>query len=380
MNKRLLIITSHKLNENNGGSNGSKGFIHCFAALFDDCSIIYPDIKETSPFIPTKFKLFPMHDHRCKVRKFFDMYRGVISGLYYCVIDHLKHHHYDVIVIDHTFTGAGLSKHIKATGATLITIHHNVERDYLRDNGTERPIFYRFPFLYFSKKSERECLQNSDVNLTVTQRDAQTFQSWYPHIHLYNWGNFEYLPIVDKTFERKKKGSTFAITGSLCFKQSLQPILDFIQRYWPLLLEVYPTAELLIAGRDPAPLLRKTCDQNEHITIIANPEHIEDVVRRADYYICPICSGSGRKLRIIDGLRQGLPILCHRVSDSGYESLAAQHCLFSYHDEKSFIKALQQMMNAQPSADTVYQTYRESFSLQKGQQRLKDILQQEHIL
>ncbi len=380
MNKRLLIITSHKLNENNGGCNGSKGFIHCFAALFDDCSIIYPDIKETSPFIPPKFNLFPMHDQRCKVRKFFDMYRGVISGLYYCVIDHLKKYHYDVIVIDHTFTGAGLSQHIKATGATLITIHHNVEREYLRDNGTERPIFYRFPFLYFSKKSERECLQNSDVNLTVTERDAKTFQSWYPHIHLYNWGNFEFLPIANKTFGDKKRKNIFVITGSLCFKQSLLPIMNFIHRYWPLLQQNVPTAELLIAGRNPEPQLCKLCEATEHITIIANPEHIENVVQQADYYICPIYSGSGRKLRIIDGLKQGLPILCHKVSASGYESLADQDCLFSYHDEKSFVISLQQMMNAQLSADKVYQTYRECFSLEKGQQRLKEILQQEHIL
>jgi len=115
MNKRLLIITHHKLNENNGGCNASKGFVHCLASLFDECAIISPEIHPTEPYIPKDFKYYPLHDTRSKARKFFDMYRGRISGLYYAVKEHLKNHRYDVVVIDHSFSGAGISSYIKST-------------------------------------------------------------------------------------------------------------------------------------------------------------------------------------------------------------------------------------------------------------------------
>ena len=380
MKKRLLFITHHKLDENNGGCNAAKGFLHCFSQLFDDCSVICHKIDHTSPYIPSGVEYYPMQDNRSKPRKLIDMYRGAISGHYYFVREHLRSHHYDIVVIDHTFTGAGLSKYIKQTGARLITIHHNVERDYLRDNGKEKPLPYRLPFLYYCRKSERDCLQYSDVNLTVTERDAETFRSWYPGIHVYKWGIFEYRDIPQKAFPQRTKEHTFVITGSLYFEQSLRPILSFIIHYWPLVLKEIPKARLIIAGRNPSTQLQKACLSDDSITLIANPDDMGAVVSTANYYICPISAGSGLKLRILDGLRQGLPVICHEIAAAGYESLAAGGCLFSYSDEGSFIEALHSMTASCSSPQQVYQLYNDSFSLESGVARLTNILQQENIL
>ena len=380
MKQKLLYITHHKLDDNNGGCNASKGFLHCFASLFDESTVICHSMDDPSPYIPSNFTYCPMQDKRSKIRKLFDMYRGAISGHYYFVRQHLKKHQYDVVVIDHTFTGAGLSRYIKSTGAKLITIHHNVERDYLRDNGKEKPLLYRFPFLYYCRKSERDCLQNSDINLTVTERDASIFRSWYPDIHVFSWGIFEYRPIEDKAFEPKPKGQTFVITGSLHFEQSLVPIMDFIRDYWPLVRKELPQAQLLIAGRNPSPALLDVCTSTKGIIVIANPDDMGAVVRKADYYICPIHAGSGLKLRIFDGLKQGLLILCHNVAAAGYEPLAANHCLYAYHDAQTFQEALGRMIAADITPQTVYQTFKDTFSLQHGQNRLAKILQQEHII
>lgn len=375
MNKKLLFITHHKLNENNGGSNGSKGFLHCFAALFDDCTVLCPPFEgSTAPYIPEAFSICFIENNRSNARKLLDMYRGIISPLYNAVRKHLSQHRYDVIVIDHSFSGAGISGLCKATGAKVITIHHNVERDYLRDNSKERPWFYRFPFLYYSRKAERDCLKNSDVNLTVTERDAAVFRSWYPNIRINSWGIFEYQFLPDKQFVSKSKGQVFVITGSLYFEQSIHPIIEFVQRYWPLVLQHCQQAELLIAGRHPSGKLHEVCSKTEQITIIPDPDDMAVIVQKADYYICPIHAGSGLKLRIFDGLKQGKPILCHDISAAGYEELAANGYLFSYHDETTFSLALRQLTALQIKPEEVYQTFRNAFSLQTGIQRLEKII------
>ena len=380
MKQRLLYITHHRLSDNNGGANASKGFLNAFGSLFDDCSIICHNISRKEPYIPTKFKFFPLQDQRTNIRKFFDMYRGAISGLYYFVREHLATHAYDVVVIDHTFSGAGLSAYIKSTGAKLVTIHHNVERDYLRDNSQERSIFYRYPFLHYSRQAERECLKYSDVNLTLTEKDAAIFRSWQIAKSIHNWGIYEYRPIADRQFTQKPKGESFIITGSLCFQQSLLPIMTFVQSYWPLLRQSYPQAKLLIAGRNPAPKLLDLCNRTAGVSIIPNPQDIGALVQKADYYICPIYTGSGLKLRILDGLREGLPILCHNVAANGYERFVGNGCMFPYHDTESFMTALHQMVDASPVPQVVYQTFRETFSPEAGQARLEAILKQEHII
>lgn len=382
MTKRLLIITRHILSQNNGGANATKGFIHCLANLYKDCSLICPAFcGEAKQYIPAHVKIYPYFDQRSKIQKGLDVYRGRICADTPFVKKHLSNQQYDIVIIDHSIAGASLVKLIKDTGAKLITIHHNVERYYNHDNRTGYSLLFRYPYIYFANKAERDCLLHSDVNLTVTEKDASTFRSWYQgkNLHLHNWGIFNYQPFKDVQFTSRERNLTFVITGSLHFTQSIRPILDFINRYWPLLLQEYPVAQLIIAGRNPTPILMETCKEQKNITIIPNPENMEEVIVKADYYISPINMGSGQKLRIMDGLKQGLPVLCHEVSSYGYEEVAENNCLFAYHDEDSFMIALRKMLSTDINPNTVYQTFQKVFSLETGTQCLQDILHKEGI-
>lgn len=381
MKQRLLIITWHELDRNNGGANGSKGFIHCFAQLFDDCSIIYRELEDATPYIPVKYKRYPCYDTRSRIRKGIDMYRGILCPLHSHVVEHLKHHHYDIIVIDHSISASSLIRTIQATCAKIITIHHNVERDYLNDNRTEYPIIYRYPYLYYAKKAERDCLLCSDLNLTVTERDATTFRKWYAsrNLHIHNWGDFEYRPIKERTFCARERKQTFIITGSLNFVQSQQPIMDFLNCYWPLITNRYPGARLIIAGRNPSESLILKCAVLTNVEVVPDPEDMSVILRAADYYICPINVGSGLKLRIMDALKEGLPILCHEVSCSGYESIESCGYMFSYHDEDSFTRSLSRLVSSQIPPAAIYKAFKEAFSLETGIEKLRAILKQENI-
>ncbi len=381
--KRLLIITRHRLHENNGGANATKGFIHCLASIFDDCSLICPAFEgDATLYIPANVKLYPYHDQRSRITKGLDVWRGKICANEPYVKRHLKDHAYDIIVVDHSFAGALLVNAIKDTGAKMITIHHNVERDYQHDNRKEYSILFRWPYIHYAQKAEKECLQYSDINLTLTEKDALEFKSWYPDrdMHLYPWGTFDYRPMEDKTLSPKHKEPHFIITGSLYFMQSLNPIMEFIQHYWPLVKDVCHEARLTIAGRNPSQILYKTCKDDNSITIIPNPDDMAALVSQANYYICPINAGSGLKLRVMDGLKQGLPVLCHQISAAGYEPLEIAGCVYSYHNEESFGKKLHQLLTSEMDPNIVYQTFKKCFSLETGISRLNDILLQENIL
>lgn len=382
MNKRLLIITRSRLSENNGGANCTKGVILCLAHIFQECSVICPAYEEIAFSVPVNCKVYTYQDKRNKIRKGIDIYLSHICANTSFVKKHLTNHQYDIVIVDHSVSGASLIKSIKATGAQLVTIHHNVERNYNEDNRKGYSLLYRLPYIYFANRAEKNCLLHSDVNITLTEKDAATFRSWYPknNLHLHRWGVVKYQQFKDVQFPDKEKRETFVITGSLYFMQSLRPILAFINNYWPLLVHEYPKAQLIISGRNPAQILTEACKQNGNITIIPNPKNMDEVIKKADYYICPINMGSGLKLRIMDGLKQGLPVLCHEASVPGYEDIADNNCLFAYHDEVSFITALRKMTSSDISSNNVYQTFRKFFSIEAGTKRLLCILQSENII
>lgn len=383
MKKKILFITRSRLDENNGGSNATKGFIRCFSSLFDDCSIICPafNYNAIESNLLIHCNIFPYLDTRSKIRKGLDVYRGQICANRPFVVRHLQTHQYDIVVVDNSFAGSGLTFLIKQSGAKLITIHHNVERHYQHDNRKEYSILFRFPYIYFAQKAERACLLNSDLNLTLTHADAATFRSWFQHkdLHLHCWGTFEYRHIEERIFTPKQKNQTFVITGALYFIQSLWPIMEFIKRYWPVLQAICPSARLIVAGRNPSQQLQAMCISQKNISIIANPKDMKSIVCQANYYICPINAGSGLKLRIMDGLRQGLPILCHDISTAGYEQIMDDGCMFAYHDEETFASSLQKILSLEIPKEKVYQSFKDCFSFETGIKRLKKILEQEHI-
>ena len=106
------------MDDNNGGSNASKGFIWSFGYIYSDCTLIYPehDGVDSSRFIPVSVKEVPVFDHRSKLRKGLDVYRGRLHRFVDFVKDYLKHEKYDVIVLDHSVTAAGLIDTVKKSG------------------------------------------------------------------------------------------------------------------------------------------------------------------------------------------------------------------------------------------------------------------------
>ena len=375
---RYLFITRHYLDESSGGSNASKGFIWSLSNVVDDMTLIYPehDNFDSKAYIPETVKLLPVYDQRSNIQKGLDMYRGRVHRFCDYVKHHLEDNRYDVVVIDHSFTAIGVIQNVKKSGAKIITIHHNVEADYLKDN--EPSWSYRIPYDYFVKKGERDALKLSDINLTLTDDDANKFRSWYPKrdLNLHTIGICEYKSTVTKHFETTSFNNIFVISGSLCFKQSVVPIIDFINRYFPIMEEVCPGCKLIITGRNPNKIIKKICDIHPNIELVPSPKDIDAVIKKASIYICPICAGSGIKLRVMDGLKRGMSVLCHEVSASGYEKIIEAGYMFTYRDNKSFKDSLYNIINTNISPNDVYDKYLECFSLTAGTKRLMTILEE----
>lgn len=383
MNKRVLIITRHGLAANIGGPNCSKANIRAFSELYSDCSLIYPEQNgwKSEDFIPKSVKAIPCYDNRNKMEKGLDVYRGKLNRTTRLVKKHLDKNKYDIIVIDHSLTANGIIGKAKKQGCKIVTIHHNNESQYLRDN--KPGLLYRLPFVYFSEKAERDALLLSDLNLTLTEKDAQEFRGWYPehNLHCHVLGAFQYQDLPAQIQDDGIRScQTFAITGSMNFQQSQRPVIEFVERYLPILRCKIPQMKLIIAGRDPSESIREICAKHQEIKLIPNPGDMGSVISQADVYICPTNTGSGVKLRVMDGLKLGIPVLGHSVSLNGYESIKKDGFFFDYDNEQSFEHALDKIVNLKYHKQQVYESFLSYFNFEAGKSRLQEILQNENLL
>lgn len=373
---KVLFITHHYLSGNSGGAFASRAYINAFAEVADQMTLLYPvkDGQNLFDGINTKIKAIPVTYAIPKWRKLINSIIGKVHRYFDATFDFLKEKKADIIVFDSSMVSFHIIKAFKAKGYRTIVIHHNYQYEYFRDNtkGILRPIT-----LFWCKKYERQAVQNADINLTLTQQDVDLLANTYNNGDKTNFrvlGTFEHIVSQPKEItDNKKNNNRFVITGSLDSIQTYVSLKEWINDYYRLLKSVFPESELTIAGKNPSQELMDLCQQ-QGINIIASPPNMDDVLADADYYICPTNLGGGLKLRIMDGLKWGLPVVTHSVSARGYEAFKDAGFLFSYSNAEEFLSAIQQLKSLSVSKCEIQNLYSSLFSFTAGVKRLMNIL------
>lgn len=369
--RKILFITHHYLDGNGGGCYASRAYINAFAELYN-LTLLYPvrNGREASA-IEGNVNKIPVSYDKSRWGKLIDLLRGRVHR-YYDMVKTLDLHAFDIVVFDTSMVSFRLIELVKGCGCKTICIHHNYQYEYYRDN-TKFPL--SLPILYWCKRYEGDAVRQCDLNLTISQQDKALLAKEYGGDKpLEVLGCFEYENKGELSIAKHARTSKkFVISGNLSSRQTEIPIMEWLDCYWPLLVQEYPDAQLTITGKNPSAQLVERCT-GLGIRIVPSPKDIGQVIKETDYYICPTSMGGGLKLRIMDGLSAGLPVLTHEVSARGYDAFKGK-CLFAYSAVDSFMKALKETCACACSPQEIINMYQASFSFKAGVNRLRGILE-----
>ncbi len=386
---KVLFVTQHFLDHNGGGSFASRAYINAFAEISDAITLLYPDNgNDISNYINSKVKLVRVKNRITNLGKLLDVYKGKIHRYYNCFFPVLKEINPDIVVFDNSRTSAGLIKKVRNSGIKVVTIHHNYEMEYYI--ATPPHWTFKTVFLYFMKKTERQAVQYSNLNLTLTNEDIELLRKHYDRTNnslFRKLGCFEYKDSGDSKQFLIKKNSTFIddsenlifiITGNLGAYQTEISLVPFLQNYYPVIIREFPDSKLIIAGRNPSVKIKEICKLHSGIELIANPEDMDSIITKAHIYICPVNTGGGLKLRVMDGLKHGLPVITHLISARGYEEFLQEECLFIFDNIETFQIELRNIVKKikenKISSNRGLTTYANNFSFNSGVTRLKNLL------
>lgn len=336
MNK-ILFIASADLKLKSGGAYANLAF---YKSLLNH----YGDRVDLVPFTNAKpEKLNPAFYAPPKniVQKLLDFPKGIIHRFNPWIFEFLKKYgkDYSCCIINDGLKG-DIIPIIKKYIPKVIVIHHNCEVDFQNDNNRPTTLFGFFP--HWVRCNENNSYRLADLNLFLTAYDMNHFTDIYGTIDDSKRAVVGiYLP--DKyEFKNDGKISTFkfAICGSLNNVQTVKGIKDF-SKLLPILEDVIgDKIELTIAGRNPGNYIKDFCLSRSYIRLVENPVDMSEVLLNSGIFICPINVGSGLKLRVMDGLKLGMPIITHEVSARGYEAFFNEPWFKVYKDKQTFRKAL----------------------------------------
>lgn len=176
----------------------------------------------------------------------------------------------------------------------------------------EKIIYKKFKIIF--------CMSNRDKNLLEKITGRNDIIVLPPDIKL------------KKTNQIEKKQNTLLFTGALFWYPNRDGITWFIKKVFPLIIKKIPTIKLWVIGKYSPNFKPIRLDGIEYLGFI---EEIKPYMEKAMVLIAPIRYGTGLRIKIIEAMSYGLPVVTTAEGANGLDVTDGQE-LFIAKNEKEF--------------------------------------------
>ncbi len=125
--------------------------------------------------------------------------------------------------------------------------------------------------------------------------------------------------------------------GGLHWPPNAEALYFFIREIWPMVHQKRPDATLTAVGRDDHPLA-SWCRNAPGVTLTGWVDDIEPYVQRSRALVVPMRAGSGMRVKILEAMSRGLPIVSTGVGCEGIDVTSGEHLLIA-DDPRAFADA-----------------------------------------
>lgn len=121
--------------------------------------------------------------------------------------------------------------------------------------------------------------------------------------------------------------------GTLSWQPNIEGLERFITRVFPAVLRQVPGARLVVAGRDAPPALERLARRTTGVEYAGPVADAEELYGIARVFVEATRSGGGTKLKILNALARGLPVVASREAAEGIDTTPGEHMLIAEDDD-----------------------------------------------
>lgn len=299
--------------------------------------------------VPAFFNLFSGKSHHVE--------RFISKDFEAALIRILKTEKFDIIQFETLFTTPYLKLIRSLSDARLVLRAHNIEHLIWERIavGCNNPLkkFYLSHLARTLKKYELDIVRQLDGIVAITSKDAGFFRQVAGNVPVTDvpFGiNFspEDVPEPEPGFF-KRKPSLFHL-GSMNWMPNQEGIKWFISKVWPEVHKIYPELKFHLAGRG-MPEWLKICAQ-PGIVIDGEVPDATTYMKNHPVMIVPLFSGSGIRIKIIEGMLAGCAIITTRVGAEGIGYTDGENLIIAT-DARSFVKKIRLLVKNPEMAENI---------------------------
>jgi glycosyltransferase involved in cell wall biosynthesis len=236
-------------------------------------------------------------------------------------------HRFDLVHLD----TVGLHPYASLFGATPVALtHHNVESDMMetRARRETHPLKRWFFGLQARKlaRLERAAAAAARVNLVVSDLDGERLRRIAPGCTTRTIANGVDVEYFQPDPGARPAPRSLVFVGGMSWYPNRDAMQFFAREIWPRLLATDPGWKAAIVGQSPPPEVIAAVRAGQ----LAAPGFVDDVrpyLDAAAIYVCPIRTGGGTRLKILDALAMAKPLVATKFAVEGLGLTENEHYL-----------------------------------------------------
>jgi glycosyltransferase involved in cell wall biosynthesis len=214
----------------------------------------------------------------------------------------------------------------------ILVMAHNIESQiWQRYQETERNPLKRWYIKRQWRKFERferRAFAGATRAVFVSEQDAALARSRFgaPRVAVVDNG-------VDTTFFRPegvpREAQRLLFLGSLDWRPNLDAAQLLLDQIFPRVRAQEPSARLCIVGRNPPEWLVRRARQEAGVELAANVPDVRPYLARCGALTVPLRIGGGSRLKILEALAAGLPVVSTAVGAEGLRLEPGRHLVLA---------------------------------------------------
>jgi sugar transferase (PEP-CTERM/EpsH1 system associated) len=126
--------------------------------------------------------------------------------------------------------------------------------------------------------------------------------------------------------QERRDGLVFV--GSMNYHANVEAAVDFVRDVWPRMRAEFPALSLKMLGSNPAPQVRALASE-PGIEVTGTVPDVRPHYATALAAIVPLKTGGGTRLKILEALAAGVPVISTKAGAEGLELTPGEHLLIA---------------------------------------------------
>ncbi len=277
-------------------------------------------------------QVHPVLLKRSLVREAFLGLRSLFTGEPFMIIRHhspkmaqlvrnlLASQDYDLIHVDQIKTAQFVADY---KGLPKLIDKHNVYAHILRDIAQQKGnalvrLIARLEWQKMVRYEPEVCLK-FDQLLAVTEQDKQDLDRMIKSSRPITVVPIASAPDTVPVTQRLPEARNILSVGSMFYPANVEGVLWFAQEIFPKVKAQVPEVKLFLVGNRPAPEIRQLADKEPSIVVTGYVEELDPYLEQSAVMIAPIRYGSGMRVKTLDALARGMPLVTTSFGCQGLE-------------------------------------------------------------